>query len=82
MSMKARLTKWKSNNPIKLFRKENGLSQQDLAAMIGVSTYTLQRWEGGTVSPTNGNLDILNEIIEGIEGKLQDWKSERPSYND
>jgi DNA-binding transcriptional regulator YiaG len=36
--MKAKLNKWKSNNPIKLFRKENGLSQSDFADMIGVST--------------------------------------------
>ena len=33
-------------------RKQNGLSQQDLADRLGVSRQALSRWETGAVQPT------------------------------
>ena len=38
---------------------EEGLSQEDLARMIGVSTNTISRWETGIYEPTLNDLELL-----------------------
>jgi len=38
-------------HPLKQFREENGLTQQELGKELGVSENTVWRWENGVRSP-------------------------------
>lgn len=79
MSMKLRLQEWKRNNPLKAYRKQEGLSQPDLAAIVGVSVYTIQRWEDGAVSPSGDNKVKLGKLIDGFSDQWNEWKNNKPS---
>lgn len=79
MSMKLRLQEWKSKNPLKAYRKQEGLTQPDLAAIVGVSVYTIQRWEDGSVSPSGENEVKLGKLIEGFSDQWNEWKDNKPS---
>ncbi|MBD1379106.1 helix-turn-helix domain-containing protein [Bacillus sp. IB182487] len=55
------------------------MSQPDIAGLIGVSTYTVQRWEDGSVSPSGENLKKMSKLIDEIEESLSEWKNNRPT---
>lgn len=40
-------------------RKGNGLSQEQLAEMLGISRQTVSKWENGTAVPTRENLSRI-----------------------
>ena len=44
---------------LKQLRREQGLSQEELAGIIGVSRQAVQKWESGVSSPDTGNLIAL-----------------------
>jgi transcriptional regulator with XRE-family HTH domain/tRNA G10 N-methylase Trm11 len=44
------------------FRTEKNLSQEDLAALVGVKPITVLRWENGTSNPTQSAAEKLEEI--------------------
>ncbi|MEI2465132.1 helix-turn-helix domain-containing protein [Niallia taxi] len=79
MEIKKKLSEWKKGNPIKKFRKDKGLSQPDVASLLGVSTYTVQRWEDGSVNPSGDNENKLNELIVGFGDEWKDWKKKKPT---
>lgn len=76
--MKEQLRQWKNENPIKQYRKQEGLSQPDVAALLGVAIYSVQRWEDGSVNPSGENLIKLNMLISGFDGKWNEWKNNKP----
>jgi transcriptional regulator with XRE-family HTH domain len=43
-------------NPLKDFREREGLSQDDLAKLIGVTRETITRWENGSRKPDEERL--------------------------
>ncbi len=52
---------------IRAFRKRLGLTQEQLAKLLGVHTLTVSRWERGQVTPDGATaqlLDLLNERSE------------------
>ena len=58
------------------YRQQKGLSQEELAQKIGVSSQTVSEWERGESSPDTDNLIALSEIYgisldELIKGKNQ-----------
>jgi len=79
MSIKQRLTEWKKESPIRKYRAQQGLSQADLASILGVAAYTLQRWEEGAMNPGEKNISKLNEIIPEFEKLWREWKSDKPT---
>jgi transcriptional regulator with XRE-family HTH domain len=42
-------------NRLRELRQARGFSQADLARLLGVSDYTVTRWETGQMRPTAGN---------------------------
>ena len=46
----------------RLTRRRLGLTQQEFARLIGVSTPTVQRWEYGVTKPRLLQSDIINQI--------------------
>ncbi len=55
---------------IKDFRKKNGISQQDLATMLGVSLPTVKRWENEKNIPTDRHLLALVSLIGASAGTI------------
>ena len=68
---------WMEENPIRKYRKANGLSVHLFAAMAGVSEYTVQRWERGT-TPNDENMKKLEVLIPGIVDKWAEWEKSKP----
>jgi len=50
---------------IEAFRKARGLSQQELASMLGVGVATINRWENGKAEPTGTAAAVLRAVIAG-----------------
>lgn len=47
---------------IKELRKKLGISQDKLAALLGVAPYTVRRWESGKSRPSPLALEKLNKV--------------------
>ena len=45
-------------------RKQNGLSQQDLADQLGVSRQAISRWETGAVQPLADSVKSLAQVFQ------------------
>ena len=45
-------------------RKGNGLSQEQLAEMLGISRQTVSKWENGTSDPSTSNLLALAKLYD------------------
>jgi len=54
---------------IKSLRKQLGLSQDKLAALLGVAPYTVRRWESGKSRPSPLALKQLNQLAKPDEEK-------------
>ncbi len=48
---------------LQLIRKQNGLSQEELAEKVGVSRQAVAKWESGQASPDIGNLLRLSSLL-------------------
>lgn len=48
---------------LRLAREDAGLSQQELAEIIGVKQSNISRWERGHVQPTQRNMDRLRSAL-------------------
>lgn len=75
------LKDWKSRNPLKQWRAENGITQTDAAAMIGVGVQAVQRWESGASMPSAGCLGEIAAIMGAEPDELSvewsEWRGER-----
>ena len=49
---------------LKLLRRRKGLTQEDLARLLGVSRITVARWESGQRFPTTEQLMKLSKVLE------------------
>lgn len=50
-------------NPIKRYRMERGISQEALARVIGVSSFTVSHWETGDSLPRVQNMTKLAQFF-------------------
>ena len=71
---------WKESNPLRKYRKENGISQSQLSLEINVSTATIQYWESGSMIPNPFNLEKISVLIKepDIVKAWSDWYDKRP----
>ena len=49
-------------NRLYQYRRKSGLSQEELAAKIGVSRQAVSKWENGTSDPSTSNLFALAKL--------------------
>lgn len=56
-------------NNIKMYRKQKGINQKDLATKIGVSNVVLSRYESGVRTP---DINIQNKIADILEVTLDE----------
>ena len=57
---------------IRALRQRLGLSQEKLAATLGVSFQTVNRWERGHAKPSQLALSAIEQQLEKMGGKGQD----------
>ncbi len=67
LSYLATMKQGRLSNRIRAARKRVNLSQEQLAALIGVTAGTVHRWERGTVAPT---LDHLRAVATATKTTL------------
>ena len=59
------------------WRKQNEVSQEDFADMVGVTRQTVLKWEAGTVIPKSEKLQQISEIIGiGLEQLISEPNKE------
>jgi transcriptional regulator with XRE-family HTH domain len=61
---------------IKKLRKDKGMTQEDLAQYVGVSTPAISKWESGTTYPDITILPILANLFEVTTDNLLNYKAE------
>lgn len=61
---------------IKKLRKDKGMTQEDLAQYVGVSTPAISKWESGTTYPDITILPILANLFEVTIDNLLNYKAE------
>lgn len=74
-------------NRLLQYRKQHNLSQEDLAAKIGVSRQAISKWERAEASPDTDNLLLLSDIYgvtldELLKGENSSKKEEQIHQND
>lgn len=47
-------------------RKKLGLTQNELAQLVGVTGTSINRWENGRVAPADGSLDLLQALQSAV----------------
>ncbi len=63
-------------------RKQNNLSQEQLAEKIGVSRQAVSKWERSEASPDTDNLILLARLYNISLDELLSTNDDIPSYND
>lgn len=58
-------------NDLRKRRKALGLSQMELARLVGVSLPTIQIWERGVSEPKPENKEKLEQVLSELEGKCK-----------
>ena len=56
-------------NDLRKRRKALGLSQMELARLVGVSMLTIQTWERGVSEPKPENKEKLEQVLSELEKK-------------
>lgn len=64
-------------------REGQGLTQQEVAELLGVSNATVVSWEQGRYSPRDHNLERLKELFDDLEATVTPviQKAETPTSN-
>lgn len=82
MSFLERKREWIESNPLRMWRRQKGISQSDVAAALAISYHTVHRWEVGSAIPDNGTLEILSLIVGFYLGNSwKEWVERRPILN-
>jgi DNA-binding transcriptional regulator YiaG len=79
---KETLKSWIEANPLRKFRKEQGLSIMAIANMLGVGMSTIQTWESGAHWPKDENFDRMSAIMQktNLEQSWSKWLQSRPVW--
>lgn len=70
---------WREKNPLRVWRKEQGLSMMNASAVIGCGISTLQAWEYGSTQP---QFDVvashMGVTATTLKRNWSAWTSKRP----
>ena len=61
-------------NDLRKRRKALGLSQMELARLVGVSLLTIQTWERGVSEPKPENREKLEQVLAELEKRKAEAK--------
>ena len=55
---------WKERNPLKAWYSARGMSQVDVAFMLGVGVQAVQRWISGASMPNDANFVKMANVMQ------------------
>ena len=71
---------WQSENPLRVWRKDNRITLHQTAALMDCSVSTVQLWEAGANIPSGKNFEKLKKAIgPNTESRWMRWHSRRPT---
>lgn len=66
----------KANDVIKLRRQELGLTQKEVANLVGVTEATVSRWESGDIkNMKRDKIAALSRVLDIPPAVLMDWEA-------
>ena len=66
----------KANDVIKLRRQELGLTQKEVANLVGVTEATVSRWESGDIkNMKRDKIATLSRVLDIPPAVLMDWEA-------
>jgi DNA-binding transcriptional regulator YiaG len=79
-SMLEQQEQWMEQNPLRRYRKANGVSYMNTARILGVTIAAVQKWENGTSQPTPENMAKIAVFCQdpNLAEKWEEWLSRRP----
>ena len=63
---------------LRTFRKKTGITQEELADILGISYMTVRRWEAGKVTP---RIDEIKALAKALNVTEQDLLNDPPTDN-
>lgn len=70
---------WWNANPLRAWRKANGVAIMDAASSMGVSMTIVQLWEKGVHIPSDANFDRIDALVgRSTAKKWSDWYNAKP----
>lgn len=66
---------------IRVARKNNNMTQKELASKIGVSHNTISDWESGSHKPDADTIMLLCKVLKVDANFMLDWEEKKTSYN-
>lgn len=79
--VKSKRNEWVERNPLRMWRKSQGLTLMGLAPKLKVSMLCLQQWEAGSNRPNLKNMAALQRIMRDpvLPQRWSYWYSTCPS---
>jgi transcriptional regulator with XRE-family HTH domain len=73
-----KVTTWRLQNPIRLYRTQHDLTLQNFADLIGEKYHTIYRWESGISSPSDDQLATVEKTFPGLRRQISLWQEQKP----
>jgi predicted transcriptional regulator len=76
-SLLTEVTQWREHHPLVLFLRESGMTQTDLAVLLGVTRSAVGQWlTGGKMREEY--IAQMEKLDKGFADKLAVWRDESP----
>jgi transcriptional regulator with XRE-family HTH domain len=77
------LQQWVEKNPLRVWRKKQGLSASDAALALDLNYSSFQPWERGSYRPMEESMqkmaDAMGIKLSTLDKKWSDWYAKRPA---
>jgi len=77
------LKTWKDQNPLVVWRKQQGLTRKDASIMVGASLNSLANWETGVMIPSHEKMEKLRAALRDpqLAEKWESWLASQPGQS-
>jgi plasmid maintenance system antidote protein VapI len=76
-TLKREVDVWRRSHPLALYLEQEGITQGDLAALLGVTQVSIRSWLAGAAI-SDKYLVRFNELISGFDEKVEAWRQASP----
>lgn len=75
------IKEWIEENPLRKYRKEQGLAIMTMASLLGVGMSTIQTWESGAHMPRPESFAAIARVtgMENVRELWDEWLSKKPT---
>lgn len=73
---------WTGANPLRVLRKEKGLSQAVLGAMLGLGHHRVSDFESGLAFPSKPQITAIGKALgaKDFAGRWAAWLNDKPDF--